>query len=312
MSATMTMAPAERPIDAPGSTDEAIDAPAAMDGAARDIRLLAEHLDRADLADRIEEIRRRAARTETVVCVVGEFKNGKSALINALLGRVACPVDDDLATSAVTVVRYGDPASAEVHRRDGDERVVESIDPGRDRGMGAGGPGSGTAERRRARRGPAAGTGARQRPDARGHAGRRRTQRRSCRGDIGVPAVRRCAGVRDRRIRRVVRRRARIPGQCPDRRTARARGAHQDRHVSGLAPHPRARRRPSRRDRAHGTALRAQLGAQDANRRGRRRERLRRLRRGAAWRCRRASPDGHAWSRPRASCAGCSASCASR
>ncbi len=129
MSATMTMAPATRPIDAPGSTDEVVDAPGAMDEAARDIRLLAERLDRADLADRIEEIRRRAARTETVVCVVGEFKNGKSALINALLGRVACPVDDDLATSAVTVVRYGDPASAEVHRRDGDERVVESIDP---------------------------------------------------------------------------------------------------------------------------------------------------------------------------------------
>jgi ribosome biogenesis GTPase A len=37
----------------------------------------------------------RLARTETVVCVVGEFKKGKSALINALLGSPVCPVDDD-------------------------------------------------------------------------------------------------------------------------------------------------------------------------------------------------------------------------
>jgi hypothetical protein len=45
------------------------------------------------------------------------------------LGEVVCPVDDDLATSAVTVVRYGDPASAEVRRRDGEESIVDPIDP---------------------------------------------------------------------------------------------------------------------------------------------------------------------------------------
>ena len=91
---------------------------------------MADRSDRPDLAGAWLTARRRASRTETVVCVVGEFKNGKSALINALLGWSVCPVDDDLATSAVTVVRYGDPASAEVHRREAGTRVVvESIEP---------------------------------------------------------------------------------------------------------------------------------------------------------------------------------------
>lgn len=97
---------------------------------ARDIRALAYGADRHDLAERVDEAIRRAARTETVVCVVGEFKNGKSALINALIGSPVCPVDDDLATTAVTVVRYGDPARAEVHRRDGDDRTIEGISLG--------------------------------------------------------------------------------------------------------------------------------------------------------------------------------------
>jgi hypothetical protein len=100
-----------------------------LDALARDIEGLADRSDRPDLARRVADARRRASRTETVICVVGEFKNGKSALINALLGSSVCPVDDDLATSAVTVVRYGDPASAEVHRREAGSVVVETIEP---------------------------------------------------------------------------------------------------------------------------------------------------------------------------------------
>ena len=69
----------------------------------------------------------RVARTDTVVCVVGEFKKGKSALINALLGAPVCPVDDDLATMAVTVVRYAPEPGAIVRRREGGELIVEAI-----------------------------------------------------------------------------------------------------------------------------------------------------------------------------------------
>ncbi len=37
-----------------------------------------------------------------MIAVVGEFKQGKSQLVNAVVGRDLCPVDDDLATVAVT------------------------------------------------------------------------------------------------------------------------------------------------------------------------------------------------------------------
>lgn len=100
-----------------------------LDAIVGDVRSIARDLDRDDLADRLDDIRRQAARTDTVVCVVGEFKKGKSALINALLGSPVCPVDDDLATAAVTVVRYGETPSALVHRREGSESIVEPIDP---------------------------------------------------------------------------------------------------------------------------------------------------------------------------------------
>ena len=101
----------------------------ALDTLVGDARELARRLDRDDLAARLDEVRRRASRTDTVVCVVGEFKKGKSALINALLGTTACPVDDDLATSAVTVVRHGDTPAATVHRREGGEALLEEIEP---------------------------------------------------------------------------------------------------------------------------------------------------------------------------------------
>jgi hypothetical protein len=75
--------------------------------------------DRTDLAQRVSAAAARLRRPATVVCVVGEFKQGKSSLINALLGQSLCPVDDDLATSTITLVRYGEEATATVRRRTG-------------------------------------------------------------------------------------------------------------------------------------------------------------------------------------------------
>jgi len=88
---------------------------------------LARERGRDDLAARLGQVAERVARTETIVCVVGEFKKGKSALINALLGSAVCPVDDDLATVAVTVVRYAADPAAVVRRREGGDLVVEAI-----------------------------------------------------------------------------------------------------------------------------------------------------------------------------------------
>lgn len=85
--------------------------------------------ERADLVVRLDEVAWRVARTETLVCVVGEFKKGKSALVNAILGEAVCPVDDDLATAAVTVVRHDVAPSVTVRRRSDDGVVTESVEP---------------------------------------------------------------------------------------------------------------------------------------------------------------------------------------
>jgi signal recognition particle receptor subunit beta len=46
------------------------------------------------------------------VAVVGEFKRGKSTLVNALLQTDVCPTDADIVTAVPTVVRYGPEPSA--------------------------------------------------------------------------------------------------------------------------------------------------------------------------------------------------------
>lgn len=114
--ATRTQDPAPRP----SSTEP-------IDDALASVAAIATRLGREDLATRVDEVGRRVARTETVVCVVGEFKQGKSALINALLGQPVCPVDDDLATTAVTVVRYTDEPTATIRRRVGGEVLIDTV-----------------------------------------------------------------------------------------------------------------------------------------------------------------------------------------
>lgn len=83
------------------------------------IRLSAE-ADRPDLRRRLLQTRGRLRDPDTRVVVVGEFKQGKSKLVNALVNAPICPVDDDIATVVPTVVRYGDTPSAEVVVTDGE------------------------------------------------------------------------------------------------------------------------------------------------------------------------------------------------
>ena len=53
--------------------------------------------DRADLRRRLEQTKERLLDPSVRVIVVGEFKQGKSQLINALVNAPVCPVDDDIA-----------------------------------------------------------------------------------------------------------------------------------------------------------------------------------------------------------------------
>lgn len=70
--------------------------------------------ERNDLRRRLENTHNRLQDPSVRVIVVGEFKQGKSQLINALVNAPVCPVDDDIATTVPTVVRQGEPASAVV------------------------------------------------------------------------------------------------------------------------------------------------------------------------------------------------------
>src|SRR5688500_2705043 len=65
-------------------------------------------LGRPDLARELGLVRARLLDPAFTVLVIGEFKQGKSSLVNALLGADVCPVDDDVATAVPTVLRWGE------------------------------------------------------------------------------------------------------------------------------------------------------------------------------------------------------------
>ncbi|OZM82886.1 dynamin family protein [Pseudonocardia sp. MH-G8] len=72
--------------------------------------------DRPDLGGRLLQTRKRLADPDVRVLIVGEFKQGKSQLVNALVNAPVCPVDDDIATAVPTVVKYAESTEAVVVR----------------------------------------------------------------------------------------------------------------------------------------------------------------------------------------------------
>lgn len=68
--------------------------------------------DRDDLVDRLKELADRVEDPTIRVVVVGQFKQGKSALVNAMVDTPVCPVDDVIGTSVPTIVKYGDEPTA--------------------------------------------------------------------------------------------------------------------------------------------------------------------------------------------------------
>jgi GTPase SAR1 family protein len=58
-------------------------------------------------ARHLATVRRALAQADVRIAIVGEFKQGKSTLTNALLRTEVCPVDQDIVTDVPTVVRWG-------------------------------------------------------------------------------------------------------------------------------------------------------------------------------------------------------------
>ena len=71
---------------------------------------------RTDLEERLRQSSYRLRTDRVRVLVVGEFKQGKSLLVNGLVRAPVCPVFDDVATSVPTVVRYAEKPTAALVR----------------------------------------------------------------------------------------------------------------------------------------------------------------------------------------------------
>ncbi|HXF96332.1 MAG TPA: dynamin family protein, partial [Gemmatimonadales bacterium] len=92
--------------------------------AARVLAALAREAGSPEHASELERLSERARAGRFYVAVVGQFKRGKSTLINALLGRDLLPAGVAPVTSVVTVVRWGPGPRATVYPRHADPREI--------------------------------------------------------------------------------------------------------------------------------------------------------------------------------------------
>jgi predicted GTPase len=114
---------------------------AMIDGGARLLRLadLAEALETPPVAEEALELAARVAEGRFYVACVGQFKRGKSTLLNALVGHEVVPTGFVPVTAVPTVIRFGDVLRARVRMRDGSwegvaiadlkEYVTEELNP---------------------------------------------------------------------------------------------------------------------------------------------------------------------------------------
>jgi GTP-binding protein EngB required for normal cell division len=97
-----------------------------MNGASRLLRLanLAEELGAEPVAEEARELAARVSEGRFYVACVGQFKRGKSTLLNALIGHAVLPTGLVPVTAASTVIRFGDQPRARVRMRDGAWREI--------------------------------------------------------------------------------------------------------------------------------------------------------------------------------------------
>jgi ribosome biogenesis GTPase A len=105
------------------------DAPSSRDGDDLDAQLQvlrdgATALSQERIAREVAELAARLAGGRFYVACLGQFKRGKSSLLNALLGRAILPVGVLPVTSVVTVVRHGAEDVTRIHFGDGSARDV--------------------------------------------------------------------------------------------------------------------------------------------------------------------------------------------
>jgi GTP-binding protein EngB required for normal cell division len=117
------------------------------DGAARLLHLadLAQALGAEPVAEEAHELAARVAEGRFYVACVGQFKRGKSTLLNALVGHEMVPTGFVPVTAVPTVIRFGDGVRARIRMRDGSwrdiamtelkEYVTEELNPENKKGV---------------------------------------------------------------------------------------------------------------------------------------------------------------------------------
>ena len=119
------------PIMVAGEGVAADAAPASdVDGAAKLLRLatLGEELGADRISAEARELAERVSEGRFYVACIGQFKRGKSTLINALIGESVLPVGFVPVTAVPTVIRFGERREARVQARSGSWREIAVSD----------------------------------------------------------------------------------------------------------------------------------------------------------------------------------------
>src|ERR1017187_8875456 len=100
------------------------------DGASRLLQLsrLAQEIGAESVAEEARELAARVSEGRFYVACVGQFKRGKSTLLNALVGHAVVPTGFVPVTAVPTVIRFGDELHARVRMRDGAWRDIAMPD----------------------------------------------------------------------------------------------------------------------------------------------------------------------------------------
>jgi ribosome biogenesis GTPase A len=96
-----------------------------LDSALKRLVALARSADAPAIAADAEALATRIAESRFYVAVLGQFKRGKSTLVNALLGEPVLPVGVVPVTTVVTVIRHGEERAARVRLEDDEWHWVE-------------------------------------------------------------------------------------------------------------------------------------------------------------------------------------------
>lgn len=101
-----------------------VSAAAAVDTRLERLAAIAGELEDREVADEALAERQRLLKARFFAACVGQFKRGKSTLINALIGQAVLPVGVIPVTSVVTILSYGETAAATVRLANGQSLAV--------------------------------------------------------------------------------------------------------------------------------------------------------------------------------------------